>query len=326
MFKEKRESWIKTLATKTPQSTTAVHTESHSSIDFKVGVEEEPYDNLPAIATRKLPPIPSDTENESSVIYDTIDDDTKQHTIPLPEVSPTQFSTEYDEEPPYEDVYETLLDDESDIISPYIVHHSNQSQKNNLKCEVEDSTQEEDIYDQETKSKFKDDSAEGLYEEGFAQVENDVALTESLTQKRLPRIPRVPPPPSPDVIKELMPFLPEIPPQSPQHPDQTDSSTVHHKEEELQSDLSNQRLSTSQSEEHYEEMLTNGDDSDSNPYEIPDGSDNEVTFDNPDEVVPRNTSEVKSDHESSDLQSASEAKYGHESTDLKSASEVHLDS
>lgn len=67
LIQVKRESWIKILANKTPDSMRAVHTETYSSIDYKDTVEHD-YEFLPTIGieNRELPPIPDEKEGSEA--------------------------------------------------------------------------------------------------------------------------------------------------------------------------------------------------------------------------------------------------------------------
>ena len=75
VYQEKRESWIKTLAKKTPQGVMAVQTEAYSIFHYQDDAVEEVYDNVLSemdMTGRELPPTPIETE--STVLYETIDE------------------------------------------------------------------------------------------------------------------------------------------------------------------------------------------------------------------------------------------------------------
>lgn len=81
-MQEKRDSWIKSLAKRTPQHVTAVQTESYSSFDYKAVVRKyEDYSvSTATAANKKLPHIPEDV-SEDDHIYDIVDDKQREQEL-----------------------------------------------------------------------------------------------------------------------------------------------------------------------------------------------------------------------------------------------------
>ena len=237
-LQEKRESWIKTLANKTPQNVRALQAEEYSSIRYDEEADED-YQPAPQRG-RKLPPIP-DEDFETTAIYDTIDDITPQQMLQKSEASLTPFTDE--SESLYEDIVQSDDKTSEPDISPYGVYYTSKALKEKKKF-----AENEDVYD-------------------------DVPEISS-TSDQHSSIPMIPPPPSPDVIKELMypsvspPKEYDLPQTLPITSRKSESSDLNNEDFEDKQNLT-RKVIKSTSDESYEDMELNNEDSDSDTYEIP---------------------------------------------------------